>query len=396
MKSILLFTSNFPYGKGEEFVLNEANELASQGFKVTLVPNFIRGEKQKGLDETITIDKSLALQFQSPVFFLKTILFSAQPFLFFLKNFNYLENFNAISYLLKYALGYFGLISWLKQNQTNTDIYFSFWLNYRCHSLVTAKEKRIITAPVITRAHGYDIYDSRLKKGEFWPNRSEILKNLDHIFTISESGKTYLLKKFPNIAKISCIHLGVPPSNIQVEAPNGIIKFVSCSNSAPVKRLDLIEKVIVEFAIRNEHLAIEWLHIGCEIKVPKHKETKNLKMSFVSYLSNEKIRPYYIKHKASIFINLSDSEGIPVTIMEAQSVGIPVLARNVGGISEIVNNQNGILLNKDFSVEEALQGLMIILENWNEKSHNSINNFQSLFNSHFNAKLLIESIKKLN
>jgi len=30
--------------------------------------------------------------------------------------------------------------------------------------------------------------------------------------------------------------------------------------------------------------------------------------------------------------------------MEAMSMGIPVIDRNVGGISEIVNNSNGLLL----------------------------------------------------
>ena len=33
-----------------------------------------------------------------------------------------------------------------------------------------------------------------------------------------------------------------------------------------------------------------------------------------------------------IFINMSDSEGVPVSIMEALSIGIPVIARAVGGI----------------------------------------------------------------
>jgi glycosyltransferase involved in cell wall biosynthesis len=39
--------------------------------------------------------------------------------------------------------------------------------------------------------------------------------------------------------------------------------------------------------------------------------------------------------------------------MEAMFMGIPVIAKNVGGVSEIVNNLNGLLLNEplenDFS-----------------------------------------------
>lgn len=50
---------------------------------------------------------------------------------------------------------------------------------------------------------------------------------------------------------------------------------------------------------------------------------------------------------------MSDSEGIPVSIMEAMSFGIPVIARNVGGMSEIVNEENGLLL--EMMMQKMLQ-----------------------------------------
>ena len=45
---------------------------------------------------------------------------------------------------------------------------------------------------------------------------------------------------------------------------------------------------------------------------------------------------------------MSASEGIPVSIMEAQSVGIPVIATEVGGVPEIVNSCNGWIVPKHF------------------------------------------------
>ncbi len=61
-------------------------------------------------------------------------------------------------------------------------------------------------------------------------------------------------------------------------------------------------------------------------------------------MSNDKILDVYEQFDVDFFINLSDSEWIPVTIMEAMPMGIPVIDRNVGGISEIVNKSNGLLL----------------------------------------------------
>lgn len=45
-----------------------------------------------------------------------------------------------------------------------------------------------------------------------------------------------------------------------------------------------------------------------------------------------------------LFVNMSLSEGIPVSIMEAISFGIPIIATNVGGNAEIVNDETGVLI----------------------------------------------------
>lgn len=63
---------------------------------------------------------------------------------------------------------------------------------------------------------------------------------------------------------------------------------------------------------------------------------------------------------------MSDSEGIPVSIMEAMSFGIPVIARNVGGMSEIVNEENGLLLEND-DAEDAASKISSLLTDCREK-----------------------------
>ncbi|MFR4320263.1 MAG: glycosyltransferase [Blautia massiliensis (ex Durand et al. 2017)] len=44
-------------------------------------------------------------------------------------------------------------------------------------------------------------------------------------------------------------------------------------------------------------------------------------------------------------MNVSSSEGIPVSIMEATSFGIPGIATDAGGTKEIIRDkENGVLL----------------------------------------------------
>ena len=55
------------------------------------------------------------------------------------------------------------------------------------------------------------------------------------------------------------------------------------------------------------------------------------------------------------------NEGTPVSIMEAMAAGKPVLSTNVGGISELItNNQTGLLASGE---NELVAGLAMLIEN---------------------------------
>ena len=55
-------------------------------------------------------------------------------------------------------------------------------------------------------------------------------------------------------------------------------------------------------------------------------------------VEHSKILEYYRDNGANLFILVSRTEGVPVSIMEAFSYGIPVIATNVGGVSEMFRN----------------------------------------------------------
>ena len=54
--------------------------------------------------------------------------------------------------------------------------------------------------------------------------------------------------------------------------------------------------------------------------------------------------------------------------MEALSAAIPVLATDVGGVSEIINNKNGYLINKDLQCSN----ISLILEEHFNKSNEAM------------------------
>ena len=58
----------------------------------------------------------------------------------------------------------------------------------------------------------------------------------------------------------------------------------------------------------------------------------------------------------NLFINTSKWEGFPYSVLEAQAVGLPVIAYDIGGCSDIIdNNKNGVLVKDRESFVEAIK-----------------------------------------
>ena len=82
----------------------------------------------------------------------------------------------------------------------------------------------------------------------------------------------------------------------------------------------------------------------------------NITVNFIGAVSNKEVYDIYASTPFHIFVNVSRSEGIPVSIMEAMSFSIPIIATAVGGTAELVDEgENGFLLKEDFAAEELCE-----------------------------------------
>jgi glycosyltransferase involved in cell wall biosynthesis len=91
----------------------------------------------------------------------------------------------------------------------------------------------------------------------------------------------------------------------------------------------------------------------------------------------------------------SKFEGLPVTIIEAFSHGLPVISTNVGAVSEMVkDNVNGLLIN-DFKVDNYYNKVIEIL-NWNEDKRQKVreNNLND-FNRKYEIEITCKEYMKL-
>ena len=134
----------------------------------------------------------------------------------------------------------------------------------------------------------------------------------------------------------------------------------------------MLAKAHSSVAKENPHITNQWVHLGGGQQYQYIKDLtsqlsiENLEIKLPGNMSNNDVFEHYKTHKIDLFINVSSSEGIPVTFMEAFSYSIPILAIDNGGVSEIVNNENGVLLNHSSNIEEVALSISHCVKNKGE------------------------------
>lgn len=103
-------------------------------------------------------------------------------------------------------------------------------------------------------------------------------------------------------------------------------------------------------------------------------------------------------HFCDLFVLFSDFEGLPMTIIEAMSQKKAIVASNVGGISELVNDSNGALIKNDASIaSNAIRSILEnpeIMKNMEEKSYEKFQSYFTLEKMWNGYKSIYENISK--
>jgi glycosyltransferase involved in cell wall biosynthesis len=420
-KTLILLTASYPYGAiAESFLDPEIPHLRSYFDKIIILPKSLPDTTEimdRNLPEVVEIDNSLimgittkiqrinniikrgGLCLRSKLFYIE--IFKKPAIITNIKSLKKLVSFLSEALIIKkWALNYI-----IKQNFVlSNTIFYTYWLGPSTLGLGLIKNKYpdII---VVSRAHGGDLYEERYSPA-YIPLRNETLSSISKLFLISNNGKEYLTKKYPIYSeKYKTIRLGVTnPQFITSPSADGIFRLVSCSYIVSVKRLDLLINGLKELGILRPNKIIEWTHIGygpLEHSIKKLASEvlpENIKYNFTGFLPNIGVIEYYQQHNVDLFINVSASEGIPVSIMEAQSCGIPVIATDVGGTHEIVSDEVGLLLNSDPTPTDIVDAILKFIDNPNqigEKKAKSKENWRLNYNADINHNSFAQEVANL-
>ena len=239
-----------------------------------------------------------------------------------------------------------------RMNPDKTVIY-SYWLNDMALSAGLLKSG-FPGLKCFSRAHGWDVYFER-HNPPYLPFRQFLFQTLDGVFPVSDNGRKALMSLAggQENSKIRLCRLGTVnhfEPGVTRSVP-GTISLASCSSVIPLKRLHLVVDALAALT----RIEARWDHFGTgplmdDISNQSGKvlPARGHRFHFFGSLPNQRVLELLHENRYDLFLNTSRFEGLPVSIMEAMSFGIPVIATAVGGTPEIVKDAyNGYLLRPD-------------------------------------------------
>ncbi len=380
MKKLILITSQFPYFFGEPFLINELPYIC-KNFKEIYIFSINGSSNVKFTRDIPSNAKCFPLgNTISKIKYIQYILKGM-----FYKN----SELRIQQYSLKrliaslYVRGRAKTISTqiyrcIKAEGIQLDdvVVYSFWFSYQAAAAyLLSKDLKKHGSKVITisRAHGYDLYWERVLTG-YHPFQDVLLKEIT-CFPCSNHGRDYLTEKYP-WAKDKVITARLGTRDYGLNPYKARRTLVTCCNLEKLKRMSLFAEAFCIAA--KEETDLKWICIGdgaereiiektisCA-KCKSHVEIKGR-------LSNEEVLKIYQDEEVMYFCNISTTEGIPVSIMEAMSFGIPIIATDVGGTSELVDESNGILISSELD-KISLSKIILNMIKMDRKSHFAMRN----------------------
>lgn len=353
-KILLLFTSAFPFGKGEQFIETEIGFLADAFKEVHVFPLEFTGD-ERPLPANVKVKKLLLYQpYSRPKLFLRKGLLLLGWYRKQLKitrhpekyKGRFSEHFNMLMHRVADASNAGAVLAQYPPEKT---IVYSYWFNVWATVLLFSRAQQLHQLPVLIRAHGGDL-DVQQRKTGYFPFRSLEMEMAVRVRSVSAYGEQLLLSAYPEHAgKTGVSRLGVLDNGDNPHAATDVFRIVSCSFVYGLKRLHLIAETLGFLGFRAE-----WHHFGDgELMEELQKQAaalpENIAVTFHGLVPNRKVLDFYAAQQVDLFMNVSELEGIPVSIMEAISFGIPVTGCRICGVPEIVTEETGFLLEKDFS-----------------------------------------------
>lgn len=259
-----------------------------------------------------------------------------------------------------------------------------------------------LNIPLIVHFHGYDAYKKKvIKEHNYY---KEVFQTAKFIVAVSQHMAGELIK------------LGCPPNKIvlNVYGPDDTFFNVTPSfkrkqfiaigrfvdKKAPYYLILAFREVVKEFPDARLIIAGSGeLEPTCRNLVKYYKLAKNV--IFPGVISPAQYRDFLAESLAMVQHSITavsgDSEGTPLSILEASAAGLPVISTKHAGIPDIITNNHSGLLVEEHDVDEMVKQMLHLLESpelAQQLGTNGKNNMKANFTLDRHIKVLNELLNR--
>ena len=350
-RNVIYVTSISPFGNGEIWAMREIISNIENGIGITIVPRtgygkIIHKNAYKLLDRTLGIPfissqiifyflKKLIIDPNSVISIIKWIINHSDSILDFIKGLIVLPKSLFIANKLKskkidhihaFSTTSVAVVAFILSKELNIPWSITFHSSWYLNSNHIKSTKSQLDSVIFARTISNEVKSSLIKF---------VGKQYEH--------------------KIKTIRIGVKCEKIKnIDfKKDKLLNIVSVGGLLPHKGIDisiLATKKLTDAGFFN----FKWTFYGEGTLLPNlTKMVKELGLEknilFAGNVDNSYLMDLYKSRKIDLFVQNSINrfniyEGIPVSIMEAMSYEIPVIASDCGGTNELVNEESGILI----------------------------------------------------
>lgn len=190
-----------------------------------------------------------------------------------------------------------------------------------------------------------------------------------HVVAVSKDIEDIARKNWPK-AQIKNLYLGIAPcitnraqARRELNISAGTVMVMCTANFNHIKGLDILVRAIVQTHQHMDLTNVTFYIVGQSEKDKKELQRFMDEQQVSAYIHLEGISnqiPRYL-NAADVYIQPSRSEGIGLAIMEACSVGLPIIASRVGGIPEVAIEGENAILFEPGNINECATALQTML-----------------------------------
>lgn len=303
---------------------------------------------------------------------------------------NFPTKFTHLFNIFRYIKVLIQLLSLIKKNKKSI-----FYL----HTPVASHLFRIFSffhnLKIIYFVHGFRFTtDTSFFVSFFYKILEKVLSIKTKIFiTINSEDYSYaknnLFKKVP-VYKIKGVGLNLKRNN-KLKFKNKIKKILVIA--AYKKNKGYYELLKIAEIIKNKKIKIDCFGYGNYEKFKKIKNKKQLKNIFFNNFDKNlkrKIENY------DIMLHMSKREGLPVSVMECLSKGLPIICNKIRGNVDLVNHRyNGFFINSYIEVPKIINFLDIDKKKFNEMRTNAVKSITNDFSHKKINQIIFKILKKI-